>query len=54
MNIELDDMLHPRLPFPSLELRNKLISIMDVAFLCSDANSQSRPNMHIVSHLLRN
>ncbi|XP_031253558.1 MDIS1-interacting receptor like kinase 2-like [Pistacia vera] len=51
MNIELNDMLDPRLPFPSLEVRNKLITIMDLAFLCLDASPQSRP---IVSHLLYN
>ncbi|KAJ0048102.1 hypothetical protein Pint_16701 [Pistacia integerrima] len=38
MNIELDDMLDPRLPFPSLEVQSKLISIMDVTFLCLDVS----------------
>ncbi|XP_044500233.1 MDIS1-interacting receptor like kinase 2-like [Mangifera indica] len=54
MNIELDDMLDPRLQFPSLELQNKLISIIDLAFLCLDVNPQSRPTMQNVSQLLSN
>ena len=54
MNIEVDDMFDSRLPFPSLEVQNKLISIMEVAFSCLDVNPQARPTMHIVSQLLCN
>ncbi|KAJ0049102.1 hypothetical protein Pint_16676 [Pistacia integerrima] len=54
MNIELDDMLDPRLPFPSLEVQNKLISIMDLTFLYLNASPQSRPTIQIVSRLLCN
>ncbi|KAJ0048931.1 hypothetical protein Pint_16730 [Pistacia integerrima] len=54
MNIELDDMLDPRLPFPSLEVQSKLISILDMTFLCLDVSPRSRPTMQIVSHLFCN
>ncbi|KAJ0049568.1 hypothetical protein Pint_16697 [Pistacia integerrima] len=54
MNIELDDMLDPRLPFPSLEVQSKLISIIDATFLCLDASPQPRPTMQIVSQLFCN
>lgn len=54
MNIELDDMLDPRLPFPSLEVHNKLNSIKEVALICIAVNPESRPTMHTVAQLLCN
>ena len=54
MNIALNDVLDQRIPPPSLEVENKLKSIMEVAFSCLDVNPQSRPTMQIVSQLLYN
>ncbi|KAK0575486.1 hypothetical protein LWI29_001348 [Acer saccharum] len=54
MNIALNDVLDGRIPPPSLEIENKLKSIMQVAFLCLDVNPRSRPTMQIVSQLLCN
>ncbi|KAK9211692.1 hypothetical protein WN943_001069 [Citrus x changshan-huyou] len=49
MNIE---MLDSRLPYPSLHVQKKLMSIMQVAFSCLDQNPESRPTMKRVSQLL--
>ncbi|KAK2659706.1 hypothetical protein Ddye_006239 [Dipteronia dyeriana] len=51
MNIALNDALDGRIPPPSLEVENKLKSIMEVAFSCLDVNPQSRPTMQIMSQL---
>ncbi|KAK4839296.1 hypothetical protein QYF36_020759 [Acer negundo] len=51
-NIELQDMLDPRLQSPSLDTQRKLKSIMEVALSCLDENPDSRPTMQNVSHLL--
>ncbi|KAJ4723892.1 putative Receptor protein kinase [Melia azedarach] len=51
-NISLDQVLDPRLPYPSFDVRSKLTSIMNIAFLCVDKNPNSRPIMSTVSQLL--
>ncbi|KAK1554005.1 hypothetical protein Q3G72_006510 [Acer saccharum] len=53
-NIGLNEVLDGRIPPPSLEVENKLKSIIEVAFLCLDVNPQCRPTMQIVSQLLCN
>ena len=50
--IELDDMLDPRLPSPSPDIQDKLISMMELAISCLDVNPESRPTMKHVSRLL--
>ena len=52
-DIELDEMLDPRLPAPSRSVQEKLISIMEVAFSCLNESPESRPTMKIVSQQLR-
>ena len=52
MNIRLHDLLDSRLPPPSPGVEDKLKSIMEVAFLCLDANPTSRPTMQIVCQLI--
>ena len=49
MNIEI---LDSRLSYPSLDVQNKFMSIMQVAFSCLDQNPVSRPTMKRVSQLL--
>lgn len=51
-NILVNEMLDPRLPPLSLDIRAKVISIMEVAFLCLDNNPESRPTMQTVCQLL--
>ncbi|KAJ0034859.1 hypothetical protein Pint_26354 [Pistacia integerrima] len=45
-------MLDPRLATPSYHAQDKLISIMEVAFSCLDANPESRPTMQTVCQRL--
>ena len=45
MNIQLGEMLDHRLPLPSLEIQDKLISIMEVAISCLNQSPESRPTM---------
>ncbi|KAJ4723870.1 putative Receptor protein kinase [Melia azedarach] len=52
MNIALDEMLDTRLPHPSLYTQGKIMSIMEVAFLCIDKRPECRPTMQKVSQLL--
>ncbi|KAL9437291.1 hypothetical protein AB3S75_023198 [Citrus x aurantiifolia] len=40
-DIELDEMLHPRLPTPLRNIQDGLLSIMEVAFSCLDGNPES-------------
>ncbi|KAJ0035322.1 hypothetical protein Pint_25666 [Pistacia integerrima] len=47
-------MLDPPLATPLLDVHDKLIFIMDVAFSCLDSNSESRPTMQIVCQRLCN
>ncbi|KAK2659955.1 hypothetical protein Ddye_006488 [Dipteronia dyeriana] len=54
MNIGLNEVLDGRIPPPSLEVENKLKSIMKVAFLCLDVNPRCRPTMQVVSQCLCN
>ncbi|KAH9680985.1 putative leucine-rich repeat receptor-like protein kinase [Citrus sinensis] len=53
LNIALDEMLDPRLPTPSRNVQDKLISIGEVAISCLDENPESRPTMQKVSQLLK-
>lgn len=50
----LTDMLDPRLATPSRDIQDKLISIIEVAFSCLDANPKSTPTMQIVCQRLCN
>ncbi|KAJ4723327.1 putative Receptor protein kinase [Melia azedarach] len=52
MNISLHEMLDSRLPFPSLDIQEKLISMLEVAFLCKVENPESRPTMWRVCQML--
>ncbi|KAH9783408.1 MDIS1-interacting receptor like kinase 2 [Citrus sinensis] len=51
-NILVNEMLDPRLPPLSVDIRGKVISIMEVAFLCLDNNPESRPTMQTICQLL--
>lgn len=52
MNISLHEMLDSRLPFPSLDIQEKLTSMLEVAFLCKVENPTSRPAMWRVCQML--
>ncbi|KAL9437287.1 hypothetical protein AB3S75_023194 [Citrus x aurantiifolia] len=52
-DIELDEMLDPRLPAPSRSVQEKLRSIVEVAFSCLNESPESRPTMKIVIQQLR-
>ncbi|KAJ4723865.1 putative Receptor protein kinase [Melia azedarach] len=52
MNLALDEMLDTRLQHPSRYIQGKLISILEVAFLCIDKRPECRPIMKEVSQLL--
>ncbi|XP_044500851.1 MDIS1-interacting receptor like kinase 2-like [Mangifera indica] len=52
VNLALNDMLDPRLAAPSRDVQDKLISIVEIAFSCLDANPESRPTMQIVCQQL--
>ncbi|KAJ0035700.1 hypothetical protein Pint_26369 [Pistacia integerrima] len=54
VNLVLTDMLDPRLATPSHDVQDKLISMMEVAFSCLEANPESRPTMQIVCQRLCN
>ncbi|KAJ0035707.1 hypothetical protein Pint_26363 [Pistacia integerrima] len=47
-------MLDPRLATPSCDVQDKLISIMEVAFSCLDADPEFRPTMQITCQRLCN
>lgn len=51
-SIELVDLFDERLLYPTPEVENVLISMMEVARACLNANFVSRPTMQIVSNSL--
>ncbi|KAK9185517.1 hypothetical protein WN943_025873 [Citrus x changshan-huyou] len=53
LDIALDEIVDPRLPTPSCNIRDKLISIIEVAISCLDESPKSRPSMQKVSQLLK-
>ncbi|XP_052287638.1 MDIS1-interacting receptor like kinase 2-like isoform X5 [Citrus sinensis] len=53
LNIALDEILDPRLPIPSHNVQEKLISFVEVAISCLDESPESRPTMQKVSQLLK-
>lgn len=53
MNIVVNDLIDSRLPPPLGEVEEKLKSMIEVAFLCLDANPDCRPTMQKVCNLLR-
>ncbi|KAJ4721517.1 putative Receptor protein kinase [Melia azedarach] len=53
INIALNEMLDPRLPTPSINVQDKLISIMEVAFSCLHESPECRPTMQKVCQLLQ-
>ncbi|KAH9699475.1 putative leucine-rich repeat receptor-like protein kinase [Citrus sinensis] len=53
LNRALDEMLDPRLPTPSRNVQEKLITIVEVAISCLDESPKSRPTMQKVSQLLK-
>lgn len=52
MNIVVNDLIDSRLPPPLGEVEEKLKSMIEVAFLCLDANPYCRPTMQKVCNLL--
>lgn len=53
MNIAGNDLIDSRLPPPLGEVEEKLKSMIEVVFLCLDANPDCRPTMQKVCNLLR-
>ncbi|XP_048227483.1 probable leucine-rich repeat receptor-like protein kinase At1g35710 [Ricinus communis] len=51
-NILLKDILDRRLPAPALELADKIVTIIRLAFTCINANPRNRPSMQQVSQEL--
>ena len=52
MNLSLNEILDPRLPLPSRNIQDKLISILEVALLCLEESPESRPTMQTECQLL--
>ncbi|XP_042947415.1 MDIS1-interacting receptor like kinase 2-like isoform X3 [Carya illinoinensis] len=51
-NIQVKDVLDQRLPFPTTQVENELIIVIQLAMKCLNVNPQSRPTMHMISQVL--
>nr|AMM43094.1 LRR-RLK [Vernicia montana] len=50
--ITLEEVTDQRLPTPSPEIQEELITIMKIATACLNNNPQYRPTMHMISQIL--
>ncbi|XP_035543537.1 MDIS1-interacting receptor like kinase 2-like [Juglans regia] len=51
-NIQVKDVLDQRLPFPTTQVENELIIVVELAMKCLNAYPQSRLTMHMISQVL--
>ncbi|XP_040987098.1 MDIS1-interacting receptor like kinase 2-like [Juglans microcarpa x Juglans regia] len=51
-NIQVKDVLDQRLPFPTVQVENELIIVVQLAMKCLNVCPQSRPTMHMISKVL--
>ncbi|XVE55492.1 hypothetical protein DITRI_Ditri03aG0162900 [Diplodiscus trichospermus] len=54
MRLRMKDVMDQRLLPPAPEVQNKVVSVVEIAFMCLVANPQSKPTMYVVSLLLSN
>ncbi|KAF5476989.1 hypothetical protein F2P56_003671 [Juglans regia] len=51
-NIQVKDVLDQRLPFPTVQVENELIIVVQLAMKCLNVCPQSRPTMEMISKVL--